>query len=246
LLPERYRSRTDVPAGSLDARGESDLGARSRAPGRHEALSDAPTEGAARPGPGLLAPSDAAQVDRSGPAPVWETEEGGLFYLVNFLARPEAQALLRADLGAGAPAGRNGWAWLADLGLRLGLAPDGALARFLAERLGLPLGPDRPRPLADLLALSTGADLLSLGGRLYGGESVWNPQLLRVPARVHHGPTHLDVDYPLSAVRVEVRLVALDVNPGWVPWLGRVVSFRYLAGWSVPHARASPDAGARA
>ena len=245
-LPQRHRSGADVPVGSPEASRESGLGARSRAPGRPRFPWDAPAEGAARPDPGLPAPPAAAQVDRSGPAPVWETEEGGLFYLINFLARPEAQALLRAGLGVGPPAGRNGWAWLADLGLRLGLAPDGALARFLAGRLDLPLGPDRPCPLADLPAFPGGADLLDLGGRLYGGGSVWNPQLLRVPARVHHGPTHLDVDYPLSGVRVEVRLVALDVNPGWVPWLGRVVSFRYLEGWSVPHARASPEGGARA
>jgi hypothetical protein len=26
-----------------------------------------------------------------------------------------------------------------------------------------------------------------------------------------------------------VRRVALDVDPGWVPWMGRVVQFRYDA-----------------
>lgn len=245
-MPERDRSGVDAFQGSPEASRESGLGARSRAPGRPGVPSDAPDQGAVRPDPGLLGSPAAVQVDPSRPAPVWETEEGGLFYLINFLARPEAQALLRAGLGAGASAGADGWAWLAGLGLRLGLAPDGALARFLAERLDLPLGPDRPCPLADLPALPGGADLLDLGGRLYAGGSVWSPELLRVPARVHHGPTHLDVDYPLAAVRVEVRLVGLDVNPGWVPWLGRVVSFRYLEGWSVPRARASPEGGGRA
>jgi hypothetical protein len=85
---------------------------------------------------------------------------------------------------------------------------------------------------------------MDLGQRLYGGAGVWMPTLLHVPARTRHTPTHLDIDYPLAVVRVEVRCAALDINPGWVPWLGRVVTFRYLAGWSVPDARASPQSGA--
>jgi hypothetical protein len=200
-------------------------------------------------GPAPAAPTPPRSLADPGPgpgeSPVWETLEGGLFYLLNFLARPEAQALLRPERPANTPIEpSDGWAWLADLGLRLGLAPDGSLARFLAERLELPLGPDRPRPLADLPELPAGPVLLDLGARLYGGDSVWTPDLLRVPARIHLSATHLDIDYPLWAVRLEVRLVALDLNPGWLPWLGRVVTFRYLDAWSGPGARHLAQGGA--
>jgi hypothetical protein len=41
-------------------------------------------------------------------------------------------------------------------------------------------------------------------------------------------PTHLDLLQPLAAVDLTVRRHALDSDPGWLPWLGRVVSFRYL------------------
>lgn len=232
--PERIRGPDPIAPGRADAQWSMHEGRARRGQEADPHLSVSATDG--------IAPKAHADLD-------WETGEGGLFYLINFLARPEAQALLRAgsparsDAGSGGPSD-NGWAWLADLGLRLGLAPEGSLARFLAERLGHSLGPDCPRPLADLPAVPAGPALMDLGQRLYGGAGVWMPTLLHVPARTRHTPTHLDIDYPLGAVRVEVRCVALDINPGWVPWLGRVVTFRYLAGWSVPDARASPQSGA--
>ncbi len=42
--------------------------------------------------------------------------------------------------------------------------------------------------------------------------------------------TDLDVTLPLSALDVRIRRVGLDINPGWLPWfgrLGRVVRFHY-------------------
>jgi hypothetical protein len=52
--------------------------------------------------------------------------------------------------------------------------------------------------------------------------------LVRRRGRVHISRTHLDVCFDLSQVDVRVRRLALDVDPGWVPWLGRVVRFHYL------------------
>ena len=45
--------------------------------------------------------------------------------------------------------------------------------------------------------------------------------------RVAFTRTHLDVTMPLSAAEVRVRAAGLDLDPGWVPWLGRVVAFHY-------------------
>ena len=47
------------------------------------------------------------------------------------------------------------------------------------------------------------------------------------PARMAWTRTHLDVTLPLSALDVRVRAAGLDLDPGWVPWLGRVVAFHY-------------------
>ncbi|HEU4451749.1 MAG TPA: hypothetical protein VFR81_01780 [Longimicrobium sp.] len=45
--------------------------------------------------------------------------------------------------------------------------------------------------------------------------------------RIASTRTHVDVTMPLSSADVRVRAAGLDLDPGWVPWLGRVVAFHY-------------------
>ena len=47
------------------------------------------------------------------------------------------------------------------------------------------------------------------------------------PARVTATATHLDLHFALDAADLPVRRAALDLDPGWVPWLGRVIHFHY-------------------
>lgn len=182
------------------------------------------------------APGSPSRVDGPRPSPrsmvpeadwTLRTAQGGLFYLVNFLARPEAAALRRAHgplIGHGA----DGWHWLWGLGLGLGLDPDGPLAAYLLEHAG-----DPPPSIVGLSALVDA--LADLGARLYGAgdgpDELWRPDLLAVPTLLRATPSHLDLVMPLGSARVAVRRVALDVNPGWVPWLGRVVTFHYQDPW---------------
>jgi hypothetical protein len=51
--------------------------------------------------------------------------------------------------------------------------------------------------------------------------------LVRRRGRVAFTRTHVDVTLPLRGVDVRTRAVGLDLDPGWVPWLGRVVAFHY-------------------
>jgi len=53
--------------------------------------------------------------------------------------------------------------------------------------------------------------------------------LIRRPGRVHISRTHIDVSFTLAQIDVRLRRLALDVDPGWVPWMGRVVQFSYRA-----------------
>ncbi len=39
--------------------------------------------------------------------------------------------------------------------------------------------------------------------------------------------THWDVMFDINRTDLRLRRVALDSDPGWVPWLGRVVRFHY-------------------
>ena len=49
------------------------------------------------------------------------------------------------------------------------------------------------------------------------------------PGRVTLTATDLDVSLALDAVDVRIRRIGLDLDPGWVPWFGRVVRFHYLS-----------------
>lgn len=42
--------------------------------------------------------------------------------------------------------------------------------------------------------------------------------------------THVDLFFDLEQGDIRIRRAGLDLDPGWVPWLGRVVSFHYLPG----------------
>jgi hypothetical protein len=47
------------------------------------------------------------------------------------------------------------------------------------------------------------------------------------PARLAITPTHLDVFFRLTAADLRIRRAGLDIDPGWLPWFGRVVAFHY-------------------
>jgi hypothetical protein len=48
--------------------------------------------------------------------------------------------------------------------------------------------------------------------------------------RVSQTRTHVDVLFEHGQADVRVRKAGLDINPGWVAWLGRVLTFYYLYG----------------
>jgi hypothetical protein len=47
------------------------------------------------------------------------------------------------------------------------------------------------------------------------------------PARLAVTDTHVDVIFRLSAADVRIRGAGLDIDPGWIPWFARVVTFHY-------------------
>jgi hypothetical protein len=77
----------------------------------------------------------------------------------------------------------------------------GALAAFLRVRL----------------ARAVGTDDVEASVRL----------VLNVPARVVVTDTHVGVHIDLAVLPIEVRMVGLDRDPGWVPAAGRFVAFHF-------------------
>ena len=136
---------------------------------------------------------------------------GGVLFLINALRRLDIEAVLEAA-GAEAP---SGWRLLHDLGVAFGLPKDEPMAAFLAAQ---DLDTSVPPQL-----------LATLIGRIedvYRRDGPW-PLPLAQPARLWATETHLDVDLETKEIDLAIRLAGLDLDPGWVPWLGRVVTFHY-------------------
>ncbi|MEA5463931.1 hypothetical protein [Leptothoe sp. PORK10 BA2] len=51
--------------------------------------------------------------------------------------------------------------------------------------------------------------------------------LIQRPGELALTPTHLDLTFDLNQVDIRIRKAGLDLNPGWLPWFGRVVAFHY-------------------
>jgi hypothetical protein len=53
-------------------------------------------------------------------------------------------------------------------------------------------------------------------------------RLLHRPGTIFAERGWIDIDMPLDAVDIDIRRAGLDIDPGWIGWLGSVVRFRYV------------------
>jgi hypothetical protein len=149
------------------------------------------------------------------------TSFGGFFYLINALNRAMSlqKDLLERLQAYDCP---SAWLWLYGFGRSFRLDFDSSLLRFIARQCGF----ENLHLLLQQQSLPLVQMLFHQLCKIYGKE-IWNQNLLQVSASVVSTPSHIDVFYPLATVRLDVRLAGLDINPAWVPWLGRVVTFHY-------------------
>lgn len=166
------------------------------------------------------------------------TQSGGFFYLLNPLNQ-----LFTAERFAGQPEA-SVWRWLLDL-YRLFTqrfpALDGCidppLLRFMLQQMQPEATPVELQQLSLQVMASPPGDVanalfVDLHQR-FGATSSWrelesSPGFFATPARVMATASHWDIYFPLASVRLEVRLAGWDINPGWLPWLGRVINFHYV------------------
>jgi hypothetical protein len=225
------------PLGSQTV-GEHRQGASAR-PSSHRATLDAlaaPLDGH-RAGAGPAAPDALAgpvdhQRARAGPAapglpferPV-PTAAGGCLFLLPLLDR----------LGFGA------WNEMADPHQRLAIAP--AVLRAALQRLQVPADD----PMQRVLALRPGEPLDEAtrersSDRSHTQAAEWLTRCRRTlrrqlgiglaslvlrPAQLAATRSHIDVFFALNATDLRVRRHGLDLDPGWLPWFGRVVAFHF-------------------
>lgn len=210
-------------------------------PGAHEPTTGTRPEG--RPGEVPAAPGSIDEAVLNGhrdsgatggsPVPVGdETDHAGLLFLLNAAADAGQPAVLLDD-----PAlqGFDGSELLARIAMTL--APVSADDPVTSAFAGV--DPRRPRPtwrtsLPEPLAARIGVHADSWAAAAIRRLDHPDDDPQRVVAemicrhgRIAHEPGWIDVHLSLDDVSVDLRRAALDIDPGWVPWLGSVVRFRY-------------------
>ncbi len=70
--------------------------------------------------------------------------------------------------------------------------------------------------------------------RRHAGLSV--AELVHRPGWITLTLTHADIVFPMDAVDLSARRRGLDCDPGYVPWLGRILRFHFVAraDWPAP------------
>ena len=56
------------------------------------------------------------------------------------------------------------------------------------------------------------------------------PELALRPGRISFTPTHVDILFNIEQADIRIRKAGLDIDPGWVEWLGLVVNYHYRYG----------------
>ena len=218
--PDRERDR-ERASSSAAAPAARESGAPAGEPGR-ELPGSAPSDGAAPDGPPVVARA------------AGRTRAGGLLFLlwlVSELGLPETLCQ------EGTPLGRRSLRFGLHA-LALSLLP--IEARNPAALAFCGLGPDNPppdedqEPLSDAerTALESAAADLSAALRLRLGRADEPARAVlletcRRDAEIVLDPGWLEVRYALDDVDVRVRRAGLDLDPGWLPWLGCAVRFVY-------------------
>jgi hypothetical protein len=167
------------------------------------------------------------------------TQYAGLLFLVPILERLEFATFLAAHpafLEMDFPA-----QLMSFIGCRTGLTPDDPLATALAcepaggfDRFDIAHLPARARDILAVPKPRTAVDsplaawttAVRRWCRRHARQGL--TALIRRPGRIEISRTHIGVCFGLSQLDVRLRRLALDVDPGWVPWMGRVVQFSYL------------------
>jgi hypothetical protein len=133
----------------------------------------------------------------------------GIFFALNLLRRADAPPGLDAVAGLRAIA-----SWLR-------VAPDDSLLARLDE-LDLRVRPQATDPNPDAAALLRSVRIACL-------RATRRPlrRVLRRGGHITLNRTHLTVSFRLAEVSLPVRVAGLDIDPGWIAPLARVVRFEY-------------------
>jgi hypothetical protein len=175
-----------------------------------------PPAGASPPPPPpqfrLIGPDEMARPPRAAPAPDHAfTQAGGLFFIIVLLAR----AGFTRHLPTLAGAARAALPWQV---LRLCLRH----ARIPATDPLVIALEGTPPPLEPI-----GRWVLAAHRHARASTGLTLREVIARPALVTLSPTHVDVLFRPTDADIRIRSAGLDFDPGWVPWLSRVIAFHF-------------------
>jgi hypothetical protein len=141
------------------------------------------------------------------------TELGGLFFLLRLLDREPYCSLLLSRL-------RQRWDGLGWRILHVA-------SRHVCPEETDPLQAQLPLPLDTLERGLAWRCLLRCARACRRSTDLSLAALLRRPALFSFTEQSVDLFFRPGDASLAIRKAGLDLNPGWVPWLGRVVNFHY-------------------
>lgn len=240
------RSHLTTPSSAPDAMLTSEATApdRSSTPTGTDARPDG-----TRPGPfgapassGAPGPSGApGATDAPGPAdapdesrPGWASEWAGLLHLYQTAAEAGLPVAVLADDALSARP--LAWVLHAIAGSLVPAAPDDPALLAFAGLLPADEPPSlawRPASQAELDSIARHAHrwLTVTALRLLGDGDATGPtaeRLLHRSGIIVAERGWIDVQMPLNTVDIDIRRAGLDIDPGWIGWLGSVVRFCYV------------------
>lgn len=152
------------------------------------------------------------------PAESLATPMGGVFFLARVLELIEPFPWVTGALSEHPPGTVVGW-----LAAHLtGVGPDDPAVRLLIEETGEP-GPAEEAALDGLAERVTG-DLRRMLRTEPDDDLGW---FWRRTASIDARPGWIEITFSLDDVDTRIRAAGLDLDPGFVWWLGAVVRFRY-------------------
>lgn len=196
--------------------------------------SPAPVGGASERGRSDRIPLAPGRFDRPDTRRRGHTGFGGLLYLINLIGRIGSIERIRTDPRLTARTPR----WCLHQ-LALALAPvagsDPAVLAFAGLLPGgEPPSANQAAPTGDETeALAErGRELLDALCERLDRQDEDEPARLdhvcRRPAEIVADPGWLEAHFALDQVAADIRAAGLDLDPGWVPWLGLVIRFVYV------------------
>ncbi len=147
---------------------------------------------------------------------IYQTQYGGIFFLIN--------ALLLAKCTDDIQQSRVvPWELIQHMANMLGCGTDSGLTEFLENQLTMSEEEGALLPASHLAEKLTPQVIYRFNQHLQ-----WDADFFLLRARIEQRLPYINVYFHMSSIQLPLRVLGLDINPGWQPWLGQVIKYHYV------------------